>query len=71
MPDHQDYAALGRLLADPESWTAEQASTVHGMRRSQSETITSWNPKDVRRVAEMTSVLRQMDEAIARWRAAR
>lgn len=71
MPDDQDYADLGRLLADPESWTAEQAETVQGMRRSQEAAIAAWNVKDTRRIAEMATVLGQMDEAISRWRATR
>lgn len=71
MPDNQDHAELGRLLADPESWTAEQAETVQGMRRSQEAAIAAWNAKDTRQVAEMATVLAQTDEAISRWRAAR
>ena len=65
MPDDQDYADLGTLLADPESWTAEQAETVQGMRRSQEAAIAAWNVKDTRRVAAMSAVIAQMDEAIS------
>lgn len=71
MPGDQDYADLEALLANPESWTAQQAETVQGLRRSQAAAVAAWNVKDRRRIAEMTTVLGQMDEAISRWQAAR
>lgn len=65
MPDSEDYAELSTLLARPEQWTAREAVTVRTLRRQQVEAAAAYDHRDTRRVASMTNLVAQLDEAIA------
>ncbi len=66
MPDDQDYADLGRLLASPESWTDAELTFMRGIRRNQADVLSGWHPKDTKRISALRTLLHHIDVAIAR-----
>jgi hypothetical protein len=71
MPDGQDYFALGVLLSDPELWTESDAERARLIRRQQASAAASFDQRDTARVAAMSRVVQQLDDALAAWQAAR
>jgi hypothetical protein len=69
VPDDQDYADLGALLADPAHWTDEQAATARLVRRAQISALAEVDPRDQKRAADMAVVVKELDSAIAAWEA--
>jgi hypothetical protein len=67
VPDNEDYAALGRLLASPETWSAEDARAAKSHLRHQEGAVTSVHPSDIRRRASMEAVADDLRTAIATW----
>ena len=64
VPDDQDYAALDRLLAEPESWTPLQAHTARVLLANQEDALASAHPKDRGRRAGMQGVADRLRAAI-------
>jgi hypothetical protein len=71
VPDNEDYAELGRLLAHPETWTRSESAYILSLRGSQAEALTEAHPKDAKRIASLQKLLDEIDGAIARWRRVR
>ena len=71
MPDDQDYTDLGRLLAQPEHWTAGEVRMARMIRRSQAEAAAAFDQRDQERVGAMWAVVQQIDEALERWERSR
>lgn len=64
MPDNQDYAELGRLLADPKAWTPAESATMRGLLRQQIENLGAVHPLDVPRRKSTQRLVDQIAEAI-------
>ena len=71
MPDDQDYADLGKLLAQPEQWSAADAARARLLRDGQARAATDYDQRDTVRVAAMWRVVQQLDGALAAFDAAR
>ena len=71
MPDDQDYADLGELIAHPEEWSDADADRARLLRNSQALAASDYDQRDQKRVAAMWSVVQQLDEALAAFDAAR
>lgn len=71
MPDNQDYADLAALLARPEEWSPADAEQARTLRDHQALAADEYDQRDVRRVASMRALVTQLDDALARWEAAR
>ena len=69
MPDNQDYADLGALLADPAHWTDEQAAMARLVRRAQIGPLAAVDPRNQKLTADMAAVVKELDSAIAVWEA--
>ena len=67
MPDEQDYADLGRLLASPESWDEQDAARARSLLRSQEQAVESAHPKNLRRRAVMQAVVDDLQAAVATY----
>ena len=66
MPDDHDYEALGRLLAEPESWTPDERSQVEGLLRQQRQMVEDAHPKDAAAQRRLRSVVEELEAALAR-----
>jgi len=71
VPDDQDYADLGELLAQPEQWSDADAAQARLLRDGQAQAATDYDQRDRVRVAAMWRVVQQTDEALAAFDAAR
>ena len=71
MPDNEDYAMLGNLLAHPEEWSEADAEFARTLRRNQAANAAGYDQRDKHRVASMWVVVQQLDEALAVWEASR
>jgi hypothetical protein len=71
MPDDQDYAALGELLAHPERWSEADAQRARTLLEHQAACAEEYDQRDKGRVASMWAVVRDLDEALATWEATR
>ena len=71
MPDTEDYAELSTLLSHPERWTDDEAASVNALRRAQVATVAAYNPRDTRRIASMTNLVCDLDEAISTYEKSR
>ena len=71
MPGNQDYADLGELLAHPERWSTSDADRARMLRNLQAEAAAGYDPRDKVRVVAMWQVVRQLDEALTAFDAAR
>ena len=65
MPDDQDYADLGELLAQREQWSDADAVRARRLRDGQAQAATDYDQRDRVRVAAMWRVVQQLDEALA------
>jgi hypothetical protein len=70
MPDNQDYADLGELLSRAERWDEADAERARLLRKHQASTAAEFDQRDRVRVSAMWAVVRQLDEAVARYEAA-
>jgi len=67
VPDNQDFAELGHLLASAHNWTEREAARARGLLRAQLEAVASLHPKDARRRASMQEVVDQLEAALTAW----
>jgi hypothetical protein len=71
VPDNEDYAELGRLLAAPESWTDAEAAYMQSLVRSQAQEISNCHPRDDKRRKRLEQLQAQLTAAVAQWQAER
>jgi hypothetical protein len=64
VPDNQDYADLGRLLASPDSWSDADAVLARLLLRNQEQAVATAHPRDVRRRAGMQAVVDDLRAAV-------
>jgi hypothetical protein len=67
VPDNDDYAALGRLLASPETWTTEDATVARSLLRDQEDAVKGRASEGIRRRDDMQAVADDLRAAIAIW----
>ena len=70
MPDDQDYADLGELLAQSEQWSGADAARARRIRDGQAQAATDYDQRDRVRLAAMWRVVQQLDEALTAFGAA-
>ena len=71
VPDNEDYAQLGRLLASPEAWTDAEAAYMQSLVRSQEQAIAECHPRDEKRRRSMEHLRIELIAAVAQWRSPR
>lgn len=71
VPDNEDYAELGRLLAAPKYWTDAGAAYMQSLVRSQAQEISNCHPRDDKQRQRLEQLQAQLTAAVARWQAGR
>ena len=64
MPDDVDYDDLKAILADPRSWTPDEASLVRFMIANQKAALAAVHPRDAEARRRLGSVLAQLEQAV-------
>lgn len=68
MPDNQDYEALERLLASPETWSEDDAEMMEFLLKNQRKVAASVHPLDKRGKSRLWGLVDRIESALTRYR---
>ena len=71
MPDEQDYAEFGRLLASPGTWSDQEAAHVKRLLVSQTDMVSACHPKDSGGRRRLQAVVDDIQAALEQYEAGR